>query len=72
MCIHVETVTEEVVYEVVVAEPHDQAEQAQKEGSKDSGQGPADLSAKQQPEGKLQYITPNLNLCNVYNEVIVH
>ena len=53
---HVETATEEVVYEVIAA-PQEQQEQAQKERRENPAQGPSDLSAEQQPEGKPRCIT---------------
>jgi len=56
MCIHVEPVAEDVVYQSVV-EPKEQSEQAQKEIPNDSTQGPVDPSTEQQPEGKLRCIT---------------
>ena len=51
MCIHIESATEEVVYEVI-AEPQEQSERAKQEVHKDSAQGPAEPSVEQQPEGK--------------------
>ena len=66
ICIRVEPAAEEVMDKVIV-EPQEQSEQARKEVLKDSAQGPVDPSAEQQPEGKHWCITPNLNLCNVYN-----
>ena len=56
MCIHVETVAEEVVYEVI-AEPQEQTEQAPLEFRDDPAQGPEETSTEQQPEGKPRSIT---------------
>ena len=51
MCIHIESATEEVVYEVI-AEPQEQMEQAPLEFREDPAQGPVDTSTEQQPAGK--------------------
>ena len=53
MCINVETVAEEAVYELV-AEPQ---EQAQEEIHENPAQGPVDPSAEQQLEDKPRSIT---------------
>ena len=66
MCLRVEPATEEVVFEAI-AEPQEQLELAQPEVSENPAQGPVDRSTDQQPEGKPRCITPNLNLCNVFN-----
>ena len=58
--IHIEPVTEETMYEVIV-EPQEQPEQAQEENHENTAQAPIDPSANQQPEGKAWCITPNLN-----------
>ena len=63
---HIESVAEEVVYEVV-AEPHVPLEQAQQEVRENPAQGPVHPSTEQQSEDKPWCITPNLNLCNVFN-----
>ena len=63
---HIESVAEEVVYEVV-AEPQVPLEQAQQEICENPAQGPVHPSTEQQSEGKPWCITPNLNLCNVFN-----
>ena len=41
--IHIETATEEIVYEVI-AEPQEQPEQAQQENQENAAQGPVDPS----------------------------
>ena len=51
ICMHIETATEEVVYEVI-AEPQEQTEPVPQEFRDDSAQGPVDTSIEQQPEGK--------------------
>ena len=52
ICIRVETVAEEIVYEVV-AEPPEPLEQAQREERRENpAQGPVHPSTQQQPEGK--------------------
>ena len=51
ICIHIESVTEEVVYEVIT-EPQEQTEKAPLEFRDDPAQGPEDTSTEQQPEGK--------------------
>ena len=56
ICIHIESATEEVVYEVT-AEPQEQTEQASQEFRDDPAQGLVDTSTKQQPEGKPRCIT---------------
>ena len=56
ICIHIESATEEVVYEVI-AEPQEQTEQAPLEFRDDPTQGPGDTSTEQQPEGKPRSIT---------------
>ena len=59
--IHIETATEEIVYEVI-AEPQEQTEQAPQEFRDDPAQGPGDTSTEQQPEGKPRSITYYFNL----------
>ena len=72
MCIHVETVAEEVVYEVI-AESQEQTEQAPQEFRDDPAQGPVDTSTEQQPASKPQSITYYFNLWNViYIYLIMH
>jgi len=61
ICIHIESATEEVVYEVI-AEPQEQTEQAPQEFRDDPAQGPGDTSTEQQPEGKPRSITYYFNL----------
>ena len=56
ICIHIESATEEVVYEVI-AEPQEQTEQDPQEFRDDPAQGPVDTSTEQQPEGKPWFIT---------------
>ena len=51
ICIHIEPATEELVYEVI-AELHEQTEQAPLEFRHDPPQGPGDTSTEQQSEGK--------------------
>ena len=51
ICVHVETATEEVVYEVIAA-PQEQPDHAQEERRENPAQGPSDPSSEQQPEGK--------------------
>ena len=51
MCIHIESATEAVVYEVI-AEPQEQMDQAPQEFRDDPAQGPVDTSSEQQPAGK--------------------
>ena len=46
ICIHIESTTEEVVYEVI-AEPQEQTEQAQQENQENAAQGPVDPSVEQ-------------------------
>ena len=53
---HIETATEEVVYEVI-AEPQ--------EFRDDPAQGPVDTSSEQQPAGKPRSITYYFNLWNI-------
>ena len=62
--IHIETATEEIVYEVI-AEPQEQPEQAQQENQENAAQGPVDPSVEQQLEGKPRSITYYFNLWNV-------
>ena len=64
MYIHIETATEEIVYEVI-AEPQEQPEQAQQENQENAAQGPVDPSVEQQLEGKPRSITYYFNLWNV-------
>ena len=45
ICIHIESATEEVVYEVI-AEPQEQTEQASQEFHDDPTQGPVDTSTE--------------------------
>ena len=47
--IHIETATEEIVYEVI-AEPQEQPEQAQQENQENAAQGPVGPSVEQQLE----------------------
>ena len=61
ICIQIESVTEEVVYEVI-AEPQEQTEPAPQEFRDDPAQGPVDTSTEQQPEGKPWCITYYFNL----------
>ena len=61
ICIHIESATEEVVYEVI-AEPQEQTEQAPQEFRDDTTQGPVDTSTEQQPAGKPLSITYFFNL----------
>ena len=61
ICIHIESATEEVVYEVI-AEPQEQTEQAPQEFCDDPAQGPGDTSTEQQPEGMPRRITYYFNL----------
>ena len=51
ICVHVETVAEGVVYEVLAA-PQEQPDQAQEERCENPAQGPSDSSSEQQLEGK--------------------
>ena len=51
ICIHIESATEEVVYEVI-AEPQEQTEPAPQAFRDDPAQGPVDTSSEQQPAGK--------------------
>ena len=72
ICIHIESTTEEVVYEVI-AEPQEQTEQAPLEFRDDPAQGPGDTSTEQQPEGEPRSITYYFNLWNViYIYLIMH
>ena len=64
MCIHIESATEEVVYEVI-AEPQEQTEQALQEFRDNPAQGPVDTSTEQQPAGKPRSIIYYFNLWNV-------
>ena len=61
ICIHIESATEELVYEVI-AEPQEQTEQALLEFRDDPAQGPVDTSAEQQPEGKPRCTSYYFNL----------
>ena len=61
ICRHIESATEEVVYEVI-AEPQEQTEQAPLEFRDDLAQGLGDTSTEQQPEGKPRSITYYFNL----------
>ena len=56
MCIYVEPIAEDVVYEVV-AEPQEHPEQTQGEIPKDPAQSPTNTSIEQQPEDKPWCIT---------------
>ena len=56
ICIHIESATEQLVYEVI-AEPQEQTEQAPQEFRDDPAQGPVDTSTEQQPAGKPRCIT---------------
>ena len=60
ICIHIESATEEVVYEVI-AEPQEQTEPAPQEFRDDPAQGPVDTSFEQQPAGKPRSITYYFN-----------
>ena len=51
ICIHIESATEEVVYEVI-AEPQEQTEPAPQAFRDDPAQGPVVTSSEQQPAGK--------------------
>ena len=51
ICIHIESATEEVVYEVIV-EPQEQTEPAPQAFRDDPAQGPVDTSSEQQSAGK--------------------
>ena len=51
ICIHIESATEEVVYEVI-AEPQEQTEPAPQAFRDDPAQSPVDTSSEQQPAGK--------------------
>ena len=64
MYIHIETATEEIVYEVI-AEPQEQPEQAQQENQENAAQGPVGPSVEQQLEGKPRNIIYYFNLWNV-------
>ena len=61
ICMHIESATEEVVYEVI-AEPQEQTEPAPQEFRDDPAQGPVDTSSEQQPTGKPRSITYYFNL----------
>ena len=61
ICIHIESATEEIVYEVI-AEPQEQTEQALQEFRDDPAQGPVDTSSEQQLAGKPRIITYYFNL----------
>ena len=61
ICIHIESATEEVVYEVI-AELQEQTDQAPQEFRDDPAQGPVDTSTEQQPAGKPRSITYYFNL----------
>ena len=61
ICIHIESATEEVVYEMI-AEPQEQTEPAPQEFRDDPAQGPVDTSSEQQPAGKPRSITYYFNL----------
>ena len=61
VCIHIESATEEVVYEVI-AEPQEQTEPVPQEFRDDPAQGPVDTSSEQQPAGKPRSITYYFNL----------
>ena len=72
ICIHIESATEELVYEVI-AEPQEQTEQAPLEFRDDPAQGPEDTSTEQQLEGKprctsyyFKFMTP------IYVLLLVH
>ena len=62
---HVETVAEGVVYEVIAA-PQEQPDQAQEERCENPVQGASDPSSEQQPEGKPRCITPISNYATLY------
>ena len=64
MYIHIETATEEIVYEVI-AEPQEQPEQAQQENQENAAQGPVGPSVEQQLEVKPRSIIYYFNLWNV-------
>ena len=61
ICIHIESATEEVVYEVI-AEPQEQTEPVPQEFRDDPAQGPVDTNSEQQPAGKPRSITYYFNL----------
>ena len=61
ICIHIESATEAVVYEVI-AEPQEQTEPVPQEFRDDPAQGPVDTSSEQQPAGKPRSITSYFNL----------
>ena len=61
VCIHIESATEEVMYEVI-AEPQEQTEPAPQAFRDDPAQGPVDTSSEQQPAGKPRSITYYFNL----------
>ena len=61
ICIQIESVTEEVVYEVI-AEPQEQTEPAPQEFRDDPAQGPVDTSIEQQPTGKPRCTSYDFNL----------
>ena len=70
MCIHIESATEEVVYEVI-AEPQEQTDQAPQEFRDDPAQGPVDTSSEQQPAGKPRSITYYFNLWKVIDIYLI-
>ena len=61
ICMHIETATEEVVYEVI-AEPQEQTEPAPQAFRDDPAQGPVDPSSEQQPAGKPRCTSYDFNL----------
>ena len=61
MCIHIESATEEVVYEVI-AEPQEQMELAPQAFRDDPAQGLVDTSSEQQPAGKPRCTSYDFNL----------
>ena len=58
---HIESATEEVVYEVI-AEPQEQTEPAPQAFRDDPAQGPVDTNSEKQPAGKPRSITYYFNL----------
>ena len=69
ICVHVETATEGVVYEVIAA-PQEQPDQAQEERRENPAQGPSDSSSKQQPEGKSRCTSDYFKLWHLYMSLL--
>ena len=61
MCIHIESATEEVVYEVI-AEPQEQTDQAPQEFRDDPAQGPWTLALSSSPQASPGACTSILKL----------